>query len=81
MFGFTSAWGQWSQALPSRVGASAGSGVERTKEENVVASALLSQDRHQQQMIAHGSLDMLEDRQYIDSNVYATCLMQLFPGR
>lgn len=72
-FGFSSALGQWTQAFPLRSNASntSSSNMEANREDSrMTASAFQANERHLLQMIAHGSLDMLEDRQYIDNAMY-----------
>lgn len=64
VFGFTSALGHWSGGfrMPLRQ-------ASETKEEAGLATPSAVHERHILQMIAHGSLDMLEDRQFLDSDM------------
>lgn len=69
VFGFTNALGQWTSGFPLRPASI--STQEAVKEENKLSNASsFTNERHILQMIAHGSLDTLEDRQFLDSNMY-----------
>ena len=65
VFGFTSALGHWSGGfrIPQRQSSEG-------KEEPRLATPRAVHERHILQMIAHGSLDMLEDRQFLDHDMY-----------
>lgn len=71
VFGFTSALGHWSGGfrMPMR-------SASETKEKGKLVTPSATDERHILQMIAHGSLDMLEDRQFLDNEVYAFVLMR-----
>ncbi|CCU98562.1 unnamed protein product [Malassezia sympodialis ATCC 42132] len=68
VFGFTSALGHWSGGfrMPLRQ-------ASETKEEAGLATPSAVHERHILQMIAHGSLDMLEDRQFLDNDMCVLC--------
>lgn len=64
VFGFTSALGHWSGGFRAPIRQS-GEG----KEEARLATPSAVHERHILQMIALGSLDMLEDRQFLDNDM------------
>lgn len=73
VFGFTNALGQWTSGFPLRPASI--TTQEAVKEENKLSNASsFTNERHHLQMIAHGSLDTLEDRQFLDSNMYVLCI-------
>ena len=70
IFGFSSAFGAWTtplvkQPAPNAAGAPSTPPVEDSR----AAASALTNDHHVLQMIAHGSLDVLEDKQFVDSSM------------
>ena len=72
VFGFTSALGQWTGGFPLLPTADPTDGVKR-EESKFTPTSTATNERHLLQMIAHGSLDSLEDRQFLESNMYVLC--------
>lgn len=81
IFGFSAAFGTWATPLSRATagGSGSGSGTPVVPEPTSPAPSLAEEgqgaaartDEHQVlQMIAHGSLDVLEDKQFVDSSVY-----------
>lgn len=69
IFGFTSAIGQWTSGLGARDATDVTpDDVPRTTSNSPI------NERHLLQMIAHGSLDTLEDKQFVDNAVYLKSL-------
>lgn len=71
IFGFSSAFGAWTaplvkQPTPSAAGTPSTPPVEDSR----ASASALTNDHHVLQMIAHGSLDVLEDKQFVDSSMY-----------
>ena len=72
VFGFTSALGQWTGGFPLLPTADPTDEVKR-EESKFTSTSTATNERHLLQMIAHGSLDSLEDRQFLESNMYVLC--------
>lgn len=72
VFGFTNALGQWTGGIPLLPTADPSDEVKKEESKFTTASST-THERHLLQMIAHGSLDSLEDRQFLESNMYALC--------
>ena len=72
VFGFTSALGQWTGGFPLLPTADPTDEVKR-EESKFTSTSTANNERHLLQMIAHGSLDSLEDRQFLESNMYVLC--------
>lgn len=73
IFGFSTAFNTWTAPL-ARQGATSPAASSPAPEESRGAAA---DEHHILQMIAHGSLDVLEDKQFVDSSVYVALLTQL----
>ena len=72
VFGFTSALGQWTGGFPLLPTADPTDEIKR-EESKFTSTSTATNERHLLQMIAHGSLDSLEDRQFLESNMYVLC--------
>ncbi|WFD41088.1 TRAPP subunit [Malassezia japonica] len=70
IFGFSTAFNTWTAPL-ARQGATSPAASSPAPEDNRGAAA---DEHHILQMIAHGSLDVLEDKQFVDSSVYLKSL-------
>lgn len=80
VFGFTNALGQWTSGFPLRPASSATQ--EAVKDETKLTTASsFTNERQLLQMIAHGSLDSLEDCQFLDSNMYAHAILTQLPEK
>ncbi|WFD17046.1 TRAPP subunit [Malassezia arunalokei] len=77
VFGFTNALGQWTGGIPLLPTADPSDEVKK-EESKFTSASSTTHERHLLQMIAHGSLDSLEDRQFLESNIYFKNLDRIY---
>ena len=69
IFGFSTAFGTWTAPHAKSPTPSTGGALSSPAPDEGRGAAALADEHHVLQMIAHGSLDVLEDKQFVDSSV------------